>query len=93
MGRRTLYTAIAIFLTVLDLLAIVYLDWPEWRACSGDMWSRTQLLATAAVAATSIGNVWVQAISRFEVEFGTQTAARGLQPFPIPADTRGEGNV
>ena len=93
MGKRMVYTAVAASLTVVDGLVTVYFDWPRWRACSGDICGRGLLLATAALVAISIGNVWVQAISQFEVEFEIQGAPRRREPISLLTDTSGQANV
>ena len=63
-GNRMLYTSIS--LTVLDGFVTLRFGSPVWRAWSGDTWSRGLVLMTIAMAATSIANLWVQAIAQLE---------------------------
>ena len=49
-------------LTVPDGLVTVNYGWPVWMAWSGDRWSRGLLLMMAVMAATSLANLWNQAL-------------------------------
>jgi len=40
----------------------VYYGSPVWRAWSGDIWSRGLLFMMVAMGATSLANLWAQAI-------------------------------
>ncbi len=62
MDKREGYLVIAASLTVSDGFVTVYYGWPVWRAWSGDIWSRGLLFITAAMGATSLANLWAQAI-------------------------------
>ena len=62
MGKREGYLVIAASLTVSDGFVTVYYGWPVWRAWSGDIWSRGLLFMMVAMGATSLANLWVQAI-------------------------------
>ena len=91
MGKWTVLTAIS--LTVVNGFVTVYCDWSLWRAWTGEVWSRGRLPIMAATAASSIANLWVHSITRFEVNSGTQSASRGLEPFDVPAEARGGRHV
>ena len=62
MDERWGYLVIAVSLTVSDGFVTVYYGWPVWRVLSGDMWSRGLLFMMVAMGATSLANLWAQAI-------------------------------
>jgi hypothetical protein len=62
MDKRAVYFAIAVALTALDGFATVHYGWPAWRAWSGDTGSRGLLFLITAMGATSLVNLWTQAV-------------------------------
>ncbi len=62
MDKRAAYFAIAVALTVLDGFATVYYDCPAWKAWSGDTESRGLLFLITSMGATSLVNLWAQAV-------------------------------
>jgi hypothetical protein len=62
--KRWGYLVIAASLTVSDGFVTVYYGWPVWRALSGDIWIRGLLFMMVAMGATSLVNLWAQAIPR-----------------------------
>jgi hypothetical protein len=90
---RTGYFMIALLLTLLNAVATVYCGEAIWKAWPGDIWDRGLLVLLASLGATSLVNVWVQAIIGSGVSIGGRTIERGQGATPIPAETRGSGNV
>lgn len=93
MDRRAASLAIAIPLTVLDGYVAVYYGWPVWQAWSGDILGRGLLLVMAALAAVSLGNVWVPAIRRGGTALKTQPVAHGLPTVIAPDHSQGARHV
>ena len=93
MKRRTGYFMIALLLTILNAVATVYYGVAIWKAWPGDIWDRGLLVLLAALGATSLVNVWVQAILGSGVSLGSRTVECGLGVTSIPAEARGHGNV
>lgn len=85
MRSRQNYLAIALLLTVLDAVVTVYYGAAAWAAWSGDILARGLLILLAAVGATSLANVWVQAASSMHAR------AEGIQP--VAAEMRGQSDV
>jgi hypothetical protein len=90
---RTRYFIVAILLTLLNAAVTVYSGVAIWKAWPGDIWDRGLLVLLASLGATSLVNVWVQAILGSGVSIGGRTIKRGQGATPIPAETRGSGNV
>ncbi len=62
MDKRRGYLVIAASLTVSEGFVAAYYGLPVWRAWSGDAWSRGLLSMIVAMRATSMANLWAQAI-------------------------------
>ncbi|HEY1759968.1 MAG TPA: hypothetical protein VGG72_31645 [Bryobacteraceae bacterium] len=82
MRRRAGYFAIAVLLTILNAAVVVYTTMAIWEGWSGDIWAHGLLAFFAALEATSLANVWVQAVSGLSAPLGG-----------ITADARGHGDV
>ena len=61
MKGRLSYLIIAVLLTVLDGAVTAYYGTAIWAAWAGDLSARGLLVFFAALEATSLANVWVQA--------------------------------
>ncbi len=90
MAMRVGYLVIAVSLTVLDGVVSMHFGWPVWVAWSGDVPSRGLLIMMAALGATSLINVWAQAISSVRFGFETQSAAYDVA---LPTESRGKRHV
>ena len=91
-GRKG-YFMIAILLTLLNAVATVYHGVAIWKAWPGDIWGRGILVFLTVLGATSVADVWVQAILSSNGSLCGRTIERGQGATPIPAETRGSGNV
>ena len=91
-GRKG-YFMIAILLTLLNAVATVYHGVAIWKAWPGDIWGRGILVFLTVLGATSVADVWVQAVLGSNGSLCGRTIERGQGATPIPAETRGSGNV
>lgn len=91
MGWRLTYLAIAVLLTVLDAVVTVYYGTAVWAAWSGDILARGLLVLFAALGATSLANLWVQASCGLRA-WAEDTVPRRIRA-PISAETRGQSDV
>lgn len=91
MKGRTGYFIIALLLTLLNAAVTMYSGVAIWKAWPGDLWDSGLLVLLAALGATSLVNVWIQAISG--VSLGSRISVLGRSAIPIPAQVRGHGNV
>jgi hypothetical protein len=91
--QRTRYLTIAVLLTVLNGTVTAYHGVAIWEAGSVDVWSRGLWVLLAALGATSLANVWAQAVPRLGGAFGSRSTGWGQSATPIPAEARGEGDV
>jgi hypothetical protein len=91
MRWRLNYLAIAVLLTVLDIVVTVYYGTAVWAAWSDDILARGLLLLFAALGATSLANVWVQAGYRLR-DRSEETAAPRI-PVPISTEIGGQSDV
>ncbi len=87
------YLVIAVLLTILDAVVAVYYGIAIWKAWPGDFRDLGLLVLLASLGATSLVNVWVQAILGSGVSLGSRTIECGLGVTSIPAEARGHGNV
>ncbi len=87
------YLVIAVLLTILDAVVAVYSGIAIWKAWPGDFRDLGLLVLLASLGATSLVNVWVQAILGSGVSLGSRTIECGLGVTSIPAEARGHGNV
>jgi hypothetical protein len=90
---RTGYFMIALLLTLLNAVATVYCGVAIWKAWPGDIWGRGILAFLAVLGATSVANVWVHAVLGSNSSLCGRTIERGQGATPIPAETRGSGDV
>lgn len=93
MKRRTGYFIIAILLTFLNAVVTVYYGLTIWKAWSGDIWDCGLLVLLAVLGATSLANVWVQAVLGSGVSLGSRTIECGWSVTQVPAEARGRGDV
>ncbi len=89
MANRKGYLAVAFFLTVVDGFVAVHYGGLVWKAWSGDIWGRGLLVMFAALAITSLANVWAQAICRVSGAHETHS----VNAIPVSIETRGARNV
>ncbi len=87
------YLFIAISLTALDVVVTVHFGWPVWVASSGDILSRGLLVMMAALAVTSLANVWAQAILKIRHRVETQNAVYDADAAGLLFEPRGEHHV
>ena len=87
------YLVIAVLLTILDAVVAVYYGIAIWKAWPGDIWDRGLLVLLASLGATSLVNVWVQAILGSGASLGSRTIECGQGATPIPAEMRGGADV
>lgn len=91
MRWRPKYIVLAILLTVLDAIVTVYYGTAVWAAWSGDILARGLLVLFAAIGATSLANVWVQAASRLRAK--SEYAVPQRTTLSMPTEMRGQGDV
>lgn len=89
MTHRKRLLAIAFFFTVLYGFVAVYLGGPAWTAWSGDIWSRGLLVMLAALAVTSLANVWAQAVCKV----GDAPETQRVNTVPASIESRGARDV
>ena len=89
MANRKGHLAIALFLTVLYGFVALDLGGPAWTAWSGDVWSRGLLVMLAALAVTSLANVWAQAVCKV----GDARKTQRVDTAPVSIESRGARNV
>jgi hypothetical protein len=87
MKGRIGYLVIAVSLTTLDAAVTVYYGMVVCEGWSGDIWARGLVALFAALEATSLANVWAQAVA------GVSVPPDGRSAMPIPAEARGCGDV
>ena len=93
MKGRKRYLIFAILLTILDAVVTVYYGVAIWKAWPGAIWDCGLLVLLASLGATSLVNVWVQAIFGSGVSLDGRTIECGRNTTPIPAEARGHGYV
>jgi len=93
MKRCPGYLVIAVLLTILDAVVAVYNGTAICQAWSGDIRDLECLVLLAALGATSLVNVWVQALIGSVDLLGGRTIECWQGATPIPAEARGSGNV
>lgn len=91
MRWRLNYLAIAVALTVLDAVVTVYYGTAVWTAWSGDILARGLLVLFAAIATTSLANIWVRAGYRFRA--GSEEAESPRSLVPTSTVLRGQSDV
>lgn len=91
MRWRRNYLVIAVVLTVLDAVVTVDYGTAVWSAWSGDILAHGLLILFAAMGATSLANVWVQA--GLNLRAGSEYAMLRRRTVLIPTEMRGQGDV
>ena len=91
--ERTGYFIVAIMLTLLNAAVTAYSSMAIWKGWPGDIWDRGLLVLLAVLGATSLANVWVQAILESGFSLSSRTIECGQGATPIPREARGHGNV
>ena len=91
--RRPSYLIIAVLLTVLDGAVTVYYGTSIWAAWADDIPARGLRIVFAALEATSLANVWVQAGSGLRVVSERQNARPIRNVMPITPEARGQSDV
>lgn len=92
MERKT-YLTIALLLTILDAVVVLRYGGAIWTTWSGVVWIRLRMPLLAALSATSLANVWAQAI------YGLGRTRQGKQSAPALSlaanrtEPQGEGDV
>ncbi|MFP5234713.1 MAG: hypothetical protein ACLGSD_02325 [Acidobacteriota bacterium] len=93
MRGRTGYLVIAALLTILDAAEALRYGVTIWGAWPGGIWDRGLSLLLAVLGASSLVNVWVQAIFRSSAWPGSRNEEYVQGVVPIAAEARGPGNV
>jgi hypothetical protein len=93
MKGRAAYLVIAVLLTILNAAVAAYYGMQIWKAWSGVIWGRGLSVLLAALGATSLVKVWVQAIVGSGVSPGGRNEERVRGAAPIPVEARGHGDV
>ena len=93
MKWRVSYLIIAVLLTVLDEAVTDYYGTSIWATCAGDIPARGLRIVFAALEATSLANVWVQAGSGLRVLSESQNARPMRNLMPITPEARGQSDV
>ena len=93
MAERKTYLTIALLLTILEAVVVLRYGGAIWTAWSGIVWIRLRMLLLAALSATSLANVWAQAIYGLgRARHGTRSAP-ALSTAANRAEPQGEGDV
>jgi hypothetical protein len=87
------YFMIAVLLTIPSAAVTAYSGVAIWKAWPTDIWGHGILVFLTVLGATSVANVWVQAVLGSNGSLCGRTIERGQGATPIPAETRGSGNV
>jgi hypothetical protein len=92
-AERKTYLAIALLLAILDAVVVLRYGGAIWTGWSGVVWIRLRMLLLTALSATSLANVWAQAI------YGLGRTSQGKQSAPALSlaanrtEQQGEGDV
>ena len=93
MVDRKAYLTIALLLTVLDAAVVLRYGGAIWTAWSGVVWIRLRMLLLAALSATSLVNVWAQAIYGLDLARHGKRGALALSLAANRTEPQGEGDV
>jgi hypothetical protein len=91
--ERKTYFTIALLLTILDAVVVVRYGGSIWTAWSGVVWIRLRMLLLAALSATSLANVWAQAIYGLDRARHGKRSALALSLAANQREPQGEGDV
>ncbi len=93
MAERKAYLTIALLLTILDAVVILHYGGATWTGWSGVVWIRLRMLLLAALSATSLANVWAQAIYGLGQTRHDGRSAPALSVAANRTEPQGEGDV
>jgi len=93
MKRCTRYLLIAALSTILDAAVNVYSGMTIWKAWSEDIWGCGRIVFLAALGATSLANVWAQAVTGLSDSVKSRSSECEVGATPIPPEARGYGDV
>ena len=93
MAERKAYLTIALLLTILDTVVVLRYGGAIWTAWSGVVWIRLRMLLLAALSATSLANVWAQAIYGLGRALDGKPSALALSAAANRTEPQGEGDV
>ncbi len=93
MAERKAYLTIALLLTILEAVVVLRYGGAIWTAWSGFVWIRLRMLLLTALSATSLANVWTQAIYGLGRALDGKPSALALSSAANRAEPRGEGDV
>ena len=93
MAERKAYLTIALLLTILDAVVVLRYGGAIWTAWSGVVWIHLRMLLPAALSATSLANVWAQAIYGLGRALDGKPSALALSVAANRAEPQGEGDV
>ena len=93
MAERKAYLTIALLLTILEAVVVLRYGGAIWTAWSGVVWIRLRMLLLAALSATSLANVWTQAIYGLGRALNGKPSALALSTAANRAEPQGEGDV
>lgn len=93
MAERKAYLTIALLLTILDAVVILHYGGATWTGWSGVVWIRLRMLLLAALSATSLANVWAQAIYGLGQARHDGRSAPALSVAANRSEPQGEGDV
>jgi len=91
--ERKTYFTIVLLLTILDAVVVLRYGGAIWTACSGVVWIRLRMLLLAALSATSLANVWAQAIYGSDQARHVGRSAPALSVAANRTEPQGEGDV
>jgi hypothetical protein len=89
-AERKAYLTIALLLTILDAVVVLRYGGAIW---SGVVWIRLRMLLLAALSATSLANVWAQAIYGLDRARHGKRSAPALSLAANRTEPQGEGDV
>jgi hypothetical protein len=92
-AERKAYLTIALLLTVLDAVMVLRYGGAIWTGWSGVVWIRLRMLLLAALSATSLANVWAQAIYGLDRALDGKPSALALSAAATRTEPKGEGDV
>ena len=93
MAERKAYLTIALLLTILEASWFCDYGGAIWTAWSGVVWIRLRMLLLAALSATSLANVWAQAIYGLGQARHDRRSAPALSVAANRTEPQGEGDV
>ena len=93
MAERKMYLTIALLLTILDAVVVLRYGGAIWTGWSGVVWIRLRMLLLAALSATSLANVWAQAIYGLGRALDGKPSAPALSAAATRTEPHGEGDV